>query len=95
MSRSGSSKVDVGSDSFPEPHELDPEPLARKCLARSPLSLGRLLTYPRQSAGLLIGSLLVVLDTTHPQKDIVKRYIVFITYLAQVGSASLGSYSGC
>ncbi|CCO33800.1 ATP-binding cassette sub-family B member 6,mitochondrial AltName: Full=Ubiquitously-expressed mammalian ABC half transporter [Rhizoctonia solani AG-1 IB] len=36
------------------------------------------------SAGLLIGSLLVVLDTTHPQEDIVKRYVIFITYLAQL-----------
>ncbi|KAF8750647.1 ABC transporter transmembrane region [Rhizoctonia solani] len=59
------------------------ESLARMC-PRLPLSYYALLTFLWQSAGLLIGSLLVVLDTTHPQEDIVKRYIVFITYLAQL-----------
>ncbi|CAE6523836.1 unnamed protein product [Rhizoctonia solani] len=35
------------------------------------------------TVGLLVGSLLVVFDETH-QDDIMKRYIVFITYLAQL-----------
>ncbi|KAH7338743.1 hypothetical protein B0J17DRAFT_658314 [Rhizoctonia solani] len=35
------------------------------------------------SVGLLVGSLLVVFDTAH-QGEIMKRYIVFITYLAQL-----------
>ncbi|CAE7126377.1 unnamed protein product [Rhizoctonia solani] len=48
------------------------------------LSLMNLTQNLLLSAGLLIGSLLVVLDTTHPPADIVKRYIVFITYLAQL-----------
>ncbi|CAE6489325.1 unnamed protein product [Rhizoctonia solani] len=48
------------------------------------LSLMNLTQNLLLSAGLLIGSLLVVLDTTHPQEDIVKRYVWFITYLAQL-----------
>ncbi|CEL54162.1 ATP-binding cassette sub-family B member 6, mitochondrial OS=Homo sapiens GN=ABCB6 PE=1 SV=1 [Rhizoctonia solani AG-1 IB] len=48
------------------------------------LSLMNLTQNLLLSAGLLIGSLLVVLDTTHPQEDIVKRYVIFITYLAQL-----------
>ncbi|KAF8712376.1 ABC transporter transmembrane region, partial [Rhizoctonia solani] len=63
--------------------------LLRKFEALTPapigsLSLMNLTQNLLLSAGLLIGSLLVVLDTTHPQEDIVKRYIVFITYLAQL-----------
>ncbi|KEP47157.1 vacuolar ABC heavy metal transporter (HMT1) [Rhizoctonia solani 123E] len=48
------------------------------------LSLMNLTQNLLLSAGLLVGSLLVVLDTTHPPGEIVKRYIVFITYLAQL-----------
>ncbi|KAG8763174.1 hypothetical protein FRC11_005712 [Ceratobasidium sp. 423] len=48
------------------------------------LSLMNLTQNLLLSAGLLVGSLLVVLDKTHPQDQIVKRYIVFITYLAQL-----------
>ncbi|KDN41299.1 hypothetical protein RSAG8_07568, partial [Rhizoctonia solani AG-8 WAC10335] len=39
------------------------------------------------TVGLLVGSLLVVFDEAH-QDDIMKRYIVFITYLAQALTAS-------
>ncbi|CAE7066561.1 unnamed protein product [Rhizoctonia solani] len=35
------------------------------------------------TAGLLVGSLLIVFDEAH-QDDIMKRYVVFITYLAQL-----------
>ncbi|CAE6491833.1 unnamed protein product, partial [Rhizoctonia solani] len=48
------------------------------------LSLMNLTQNLLLSAGLLAGSLLVVLDTTHAKEEIVKRYIVFITYLAQL-----------
>ncbi|CUA70460.1 ATP-binding cassette sub-family B member 6, mitochondrial [Mus musculus] [Rhizoctonia solani] len=48
------------------------------------LSLMNLTQNLLLSAGLLVGSLLVVLDTTHAREETVKRYIVFITYLAQL-----------